>query len=105
MITFNPSFGAAPRAPKTFSRIAKYNNSNASMHININSEAPGSYNLNITSVGKDGKPLSGYGETFRSGSIQEFKEWAAGALNKVKNSCADNKVVEDMQKFFVDISK
>lgn len=105
MINFNPSFCATPKAPKTFSRVAKYNNGNASMHININSEAPGAYNLNITSVGKDGKLLSGYGETFRSGSIQEFKEWVANALNKVKNSCSDNKVVEDMQKFFVDISK
>ncbi len=104
MITFNPSFCAIPK-PKTFSRVAKYKNNDSVMQINIKSEAPRSYDLNIMSMDKDGKPVSGYREAFSNGSIQEFREWVNCALNKVRTYCADSKVSEDMQNFFSEISK
>ncbi len=105
MITFNPSFCATPKPMKTFSRVAKYKNNDSIMRINIKSEAPRSYDLNIISMDKDGKTVSGYREAFSNGSIQEFREWVNLALNKVRNYCEDSKVTEDMQDFFVGISK
>lgn len=105
MITFNPSFGAAQNSLKTFSRVAKYKNNDAMMHINIKSEAPRSYNLNIMSMDRNGSPVAEYGEEFNNGSVQEFKEWVNLALNKVRNFCEDSKVSEDMKDFFAGISK
>ena len=105
MITFNPTFCAAPIVPKTFSRVAKYKNCDATMRINIKSETPRSYDLNIMSMDKNGIPVSGYSETFNQGSVQEYREWVNCALNKVRRYCEDGKVAEEMQKFFAEILK
>ena len=108
MISFNPSFGANPlkaQNVKQFVRNANYKNGLDSLEIKMESMAPRSYKLDIFSKNAKGEPVSAYGESFGNGTLEEFKEWAQLAMDKVKKVCSDENVVKDMQAFFESIAK
>jgi len=104
-MNYNPAFSGINPA-KTFERFGKYKNGIGTFHVNIKSETPKSYNMDVISFDNDGRIATAYTDAFvKESKPNEFDVYSKLAINKIKAACEDSKLVDDITNFFKSISK